>query len=325
MMKRKPDLSPVLMLVLLVLFLVWPLFAKEAVLYFRVMGMACFYGALAFSWNLYALTGAISLGHAAFFGLGAYGSVLANHYWHISPYLSILLGGLMGAVYGFFWNITFRNLRGARFALATLASVEIPKVIIDNWDTFTFGSLGLVGIPPLPSLELGGAVLAFGKSLRAQYYFLFLFMLLIGCIHKRAITSRWGWAIRSIREDEVAAATLGVDVAGTRFQALMLSAFLTGLCGGLYVHLLGLVEPALVFSLHLSALPLVLSIFGGRYQFYGPLLGALILYPVDQFFFHSWVPVGHAALYGLVVIAALLFFPRGIGAWVQQRMKYAWN
>jgi branched-chain amino acid transport system permease protein len=299
-----------------------PLLLDKQDMYFRVLGMAFFYGALAFSWNLYSLTGVISLGHAAFFGLGAYGAALSSHYWHLSPYGAILLGGVLGAFYGLLWGIAFKRLRGATLALATLASVEIPKVIIDNWDSFTFGSLGVVGIPNLPTLHLGRWVVAFGQNLEAQYYLLLCFLFIVGLIHRKAVTSRWGWAIRAVREDETAAGAMGVNVWGTRFRVLLLSAFLTALCGGLYAHLIGLIEPALVFSLHISALPLVLSIFGGRYQSLGPLLGALILYPLDQLILHAWLPAGHAAVYGLVVILTLLFFPHGIGAWLQERAKF---
>lgn len=99
----------------------------------------------------------------------------------------------------------------------------------------------------------------------------------------------------------------------------MLSGFFSGLCGGLYAHLLGLIEPSLVFSLHLSAMPLVLSLFGGRYETLGPILGALVLYPVDQLLFHSLLPVGHAGLYGLMIIACYFFFPEGIAAWPRKK------
>jgi len=320
---RKPKLPSVLLLAGLMALIVWPLFLREAPMHYRVLGMACFYGALAFSWNIFALTGAISLGHAAFFGLGAYGSALANHYLHLSPAITIILGGLLGVSYGALWSVTLKGLRGAGLALATLASVEIPRVIIDNWQSFTFGSLGLAGVEGLPSLHVGGNVFAFGESLRSQYYLLLFFMVFVSIIHRTAITTKWGWALRSVREDETAAAALGVDGPGTRRRALMLSAFLTGLCGGIYAHLIGIVEPSLVFSLHISALPLVLSIFGGRYQWYGPLLGALILYPLDQLLLHAWIPAGHAALYGLVIMITLLFFPHGVGAWLQQRVKSA--
>lgn len=287
--------------------------------------MTFFYAALALSWNVYALTGSISLGHAAFFGLGAYGSALLSHYWQTSPYLTILFGGLVGAIYGAICWVVFRGLRGARFALATLASVEIPRVIIDNWDSLTFGSLGLVGISSFTNLHFGGINIALGESLRAQYYFLFGFMLVVLSIHWKIMQSKWGWAIRALREEETAASMLGVNINFTHFATLLLSAFLTGLCGGIYAHLMGLIEPPLVFSLHISALPLILTIFGGRYLIYGPLLGALILYPLDQTLFHSLLPVGHSILYGLMIIFTLLFFPRGIGSWMQRRRIVFWN
>jgi branched-chain amino acid transport system permease protein len=319
----KPGLSSFLILVVACAVIAWPALLMGSGIHYRVLGMACLYGALALSWNIFALTGAISLGHAAFFGLGAYGSALFCQYWHWSPYVTIFVGGTVGCIYGLLWHLSFRKLRGAAFALATLASVEIPKVTIDNWDRLTSGSLGLVGIPGLSPVNLGGITIDVDENLQAQCLFLLIFAVLVIYIHVRAVSSRWGWAIRAVREDEIAASTLGVDVSGIRLRALSVSAFLTGLCGAVYAHLMGTIEPALVFSLHFSALPLVLSIFGGRYQALGPFLGALILYPADQLLFHSWLPAGHAALYGLVMVIAILFFPHGIGEWVQQKTKSA--
>jgi branched-chain amino acid transport system permease protein len=273
------------------------------------------------AWNILALTGSVSIGHTAFFGLGAYTSALMSHYTAVSPLLCVLLGGASAMVYGVAWHLALRPLRGARYALATLASVEIPRVIVDNWESLTQGSLGLTGIPPLPELKAGQVVLSIGADLRDQYYLLFFLMAAYGLIHYQAVHSRWGWAIRTVREDETAAETIGVPVDRIRLGAVTLSASLTGICGALYAHLMGLIEPSLVFSLHLSAMPLVLSIFGGRYQFYGPVLGSLILYPADQLLFHSWFPSGHGALYGLMIVLTLFLFPSGIGAWLQQKLR----
>jgi branched-chain amino acid transport system permease protein len=296
----------------------WPLAAPGA-LYFQVLGMACLYGVLAVAWNLYALSGAVSLGHGAFFGLGAYGAALLSLKAGWTPLWAAPLGALCALAFGAVWGLAFQRLRGVYLGLATLAAAEIPRVIVDNWDSLTQGSLGLVGIPGLPGFSLGGWEASLGMEGPGQYYFLLLLLIGAALLHYWAMRSRWGWAVRAVRENETAAAMLGVNVFGRRFQALLLSAYVTGLCGGLYAHILGLIEPSLVFGLHLSALPLVLTIFGGRYQVLGPVLGALILYPVDQLLLRPLMPTGHLAIYGLIIILAILKFPRGLAAWLTPR------
>jgi branched-chain amino acid transport system permease protein len=309
-----------LLLVALIL-LGGPLCFPRAELYFLVFSFACFYAILAMAWNIFALSGLLSLGHGAFFGLGAYAAVLLEQYWQLPVYPAILAGGLVGGLYGVLWGLAFKRLRGAYFALASLASLEIPRVIVDNWDSLTSGSLGLVGISRLPGLSLGAFSFPVGASLRAQYYFLFGCMVVVAIIHYRAIGSRWGWGLRAIRENEMAAGVLGVNVFGYRFLALGLSAFLTGVCGGLYAHLMGLIEPAMVFSLQVAAFPLVLSFFGGRFAVLGPICGALLLYPLDQLVLQPWLPQGHAAIYGLVIILTIFFFPQGLAPWLWHRPK----
>ena len=295
--------------------LVWPLFFPQASLYFQVLGMACLYGTLALAWNLYALSGAISLGHAAFFGLGAYGSALLSHYFHWSPLVTIGLGALASVVFGFLWCLVFRRLRGVYLGLASLAAVEIPKVIIDNWDSLTYGSMGLMGLEGLPSLALGKWEVALGSNLEAQYYLLLALVMAAALATRQIMASKWGWALRALRENEIAARAIGIRTHRVQAKALLGSSYVTGICGGLYVHILGLVEPALVFSLHVSALPLIFSLFGGRTIFFGPVLGALILYPLEQLVFQPLFPMGHAGIYGVIIILTILFFPQGISVW----------
>jgi branched-chain amino acid transport system permease protein len=314
-------LKKVLPMLAALIFLGGPLFFPGADLYFLVFGFTFFYASLAMAWNLLALSGLISLGHGAFFGLGAYAAVLLEHYWHLPVYPAILAGGLVGTLYGVLWGLTFQRLRGAYFALASLASLEIPKVVVDNWDSLTLGSLGLVGIGRLPALSFGVLNLPVGSSLRAQYYFLFGWMVAVAIIHWRAVGSRWGWALRSIRENEMAAGVLGVNVFGYRFLTLGLSAFITGIGGGLYAHLMGLIEPAMVFSVQLAAFPLILSFFGGRFAVLGPMLGTLVLYPLDQLVLQPLLPQGHAAIYGLVIILTIFYFPQGLASWLRQQTK----
>ena len=301
-----------------VILLVGPVLFSGGDLYFLVFGFACFYAALAMAWNILALSGLVSLGHGAFFGLGAYAAVLLEHNCQVPIYAAVVAGGLMGSFYGVLWGYAFQKLRGAYFALASLASLEIPRVIIDNWDSLTGGSMGIIGINRLPALDFGAWIIPVGESMRGQYYFLVAWMAAVGLVHYQAIRSRWGWALRAMRENEMAAGVLGVNVFGYRFLAIGISAFLTGVCGGLYAHLMGLVEPAMVFSVQLAAFPLILSFFGGRYAVLGPMLGALVLYPFDQLVLQPWLPQGHAAIYGLVIIVTIFFFPKGLAAWLSQ-------
>jgi branched-chain amino acid transport system permease protein len=300
---------------------IWPLIFPKAVQFHQVLGITCLYGALALAWNIYALSGAVSLGHAAFFGLGAYASALLNHYYHWSPLFTIPLGALAGVAFAVFWSWGFRRLRGVYLGLASLAAMEIPKTIVDNWDRLTYGSMGLVGLDRLPTLALGGLQVDFGMDLKAQYYLLLGVMLLAVMIHRESIRSRWGWTLRAIRENETAAAMLGIAPNRERDKALMLSSYLAGIAGGLYAHIMGLVEPALVFNLHLSVLPLVFSIFGGSTRVWGPVLGAFILYPLEQLILMPWFPMGHSAVYGLVIILTIFFFPKGIAAWLPSASK----
>lgn len=312
---EKPRLSNLWLTAAALALALWPLLFPAASLYYQVLGMAFLYGTLALAWNLYSLSGAISLGHAAFFGLGAYGSALLNHYLHWSTASTIVLGSLAGLLFGLLWTLFLRRLRGVYLGLASLAAVEIPKVVIDNWDALTYGSMGMTGLSKLPTLKLGGWEAALGSDLKAQYYLLLILVLAATIFLKLVMESRWGWALRALRENETAAVAIGIRADRERAKALLGSSYLTGICGALYVHLLGLVEPPLVFSLHISALPLIFSIFGGRSRFYGPVLGALILYPLEQLLFQPLFPRGHAGVYGIVIILTILFFPRGISVW----------
>jgi branched-chain amino acid transport system permease protein len=318
---RKINLSFWPAAVAVLLLAVWPLLSRDAVQFYQVLGMTCLYATLALAWNLYALTGAISLGHAAFFGLGAYGSALLNYHYHWSPLLTIPLGALASAGFAVLWSLGFRRLRGVYLGLASLAALEIPKTIVDNWDSLTSGSIGIVGLDRLPALSLGGLELDFGTDIKAQYYLLLAVMLLALALHRLGLRSRWGWTLRSLRENETAAAMLGLTANWERAKALMLSAYLAGVAGALYAHLMGLVEPGLVFNLHLSVLPLVFCLFGGSARVWGPVLGSFILYPLEQLWLMPVFPMGHSAIYGLVIILTIFLVPRGIASWLPTAPK----
>jgi branched-chain amino acid transport system permease protein len=287
----------------------------------QVLTHALLLATLALSWNILGQSGSVSLGHAAFFGAGAYGSALLSLESGLSPWSSIFLAGLIAIGLGLVMGLACLRLRGAYFALASLAFVEIPRVITDNWDGLTRGSLGLAGIPGLPSLHLGSWYLKIGSSITASYYLVFVYALgllgLVGFLFR----SNFGLALQAVREEETAAGSVGVRVDVFRMLSLLLSAFFTGISGACYAHLVSYIGCGLVYGIHFSALPMVLAICGGRFTILGPALAALILYPLDQFIFHPLLPAGHEFLYGLVLILTVLFLPAGLWGTIRKNAE----
>ncbi len=293
------------------LLLTLPLMVQSNDYILQVFTHALLLASLALAWNLLGVSGSISLGHAAFFGVGAYGSALLSLEQGLSPWLTIPIAGLFATGLGLMMGLICLRLRGAYFALATLAFVEIPRVITDNWDGLTRGSLGLVGISGLPTLRMGDWHVDFGSSITASYYLVFVYSLVLLGLVTFVFRSNMGLAFQAIREEEVAAEAVGIQTDRYRLFSLLMSAFFTGVSGACYAHLVRYIEPGLVYGLHFSAVPMIFAICGGRFTILGPAVAALVLYPVDQFIFHPLLPAGHEFLYGAVLILTVLFMPNG--------------
>ena len=288
-----------------------PLIVQSNDYILQVFTHALLLASLALAWNLLGVSGSISLGHAAFFGIGAYASALLSLEQGLSPWLTIPIAGLFATGLGLMVGLICLRLRGAYFALATLAFVEIPRVITDNWDALTKGSLGLVGISGLPTLRMGGWHVDFGSGITASYYLVFAYFVILLGLVAFVFRSNMGLALQAIREEEVAAEAVGIHVNRYRLLSLLMSAFFTGVSGACYAHLVRYIEPGLVYGLHFSAIPMIFAICGGRFTILGPAVAALVLYPVDQFVFHPLLPAGHEFLYGAVLILTVLFMPNG--------------
>ena len=277
----------------------------------NVFAHALLFATMALAWNILGISGSVSLGHAAFFGAGAYGSALLSLDLGLSPWFTIPIGGLIAIVLGLIMGLICLRLRGAYFALATLAFVEIPRVITDNWDEVTRGSIGLARLPGLPSLHLGSWHIDIGSSVTASYYLVYIYALVLLCVVGFVFRSNLGLALQAIRDEEIAAEAVGIRTNSLRLLSLVLSAFFTGVSGAYYAHLVRYIGPELVYGIHFSAIPMIFAICGGRFTIIGPALAALILYPVDQFVFHPLLPSGHEFLYGIVLILTVLFMPAG--------------
>jgi branched-chain amino acid transport system permease protein len=278
--------------------------------YLHVLTTACIFATLASAWSLLAWGGQISFGQAAFFGIGAYAAALAALHGAQSA-ISLALGAVAGSIAGALVSAVAFRLSGAPLTLATLACAEMGRGLALNWERLTGGGEGLVGIP-----ALAGAA----YSPRAAAYWLALLLLgvtlgVFVCVTR----SRMGLALAAIRDDETRAGLLGVKPALWKLAAFALSGGLTGAAGGLYAHIVRVVEPDLVFGAWYSVAPLIMATVGGARTTVGPAVAAVGLYLASELVLQPWAPALHQAAYALALIAAVLFLPGGLGGLIGRR------
>jgi len=261
--------------------------------------MALMYALLGMSWNLLGgYTGQISFGHAAFFGTGAYTSTILLLRFGISPWLGMLVGAVLAVLLSLplGW-LTFR-LRGPYFALATLAFAEVIRVIVYNWDSLTGGGDGLNILA-----DLGGIV---------RFYYIILALTVVGALVMRGcVRSRWGYFLNAIREDEDAAEALGVPATRMKLTVLAISAFFVALAGSFFASYQLYINPDLVYESQISIQMIVVTIVGGIGTFEGPVVGALVIVPLSEYF-RGLSPVANPLIYGLFIVIFMMFLPEGI-------------
>jgi branched-chain amino acid transport system permease protein len=284
--------------------------------YLHLLTTGLIFAVMATSWSLLAYAGQISFGHAAFFGLGGYGAALAA-LGGATPAWAIALGGAAGAAGAAAIALASARLRGAYLALATLAYAEVWRGIAHNWTGVTGGGAGLIGIPPLPPL----AWLApeGGRGRAGGYYLALAVLLLALAVFALVLRTRVGLAFAAIREEEERASLLGLRPLPWKVLAFALAGLFTALAGGLYVHLVGVVEPDLVFNRYYSILPLVMATFGGLGTLLGPTAGALGLYLLSEVLLHPLAPALHQLPYALALIAVVLYLPGGLATLLPAR------
>jgi branched-chain amino acid transport system permease protein len=292
-----------------------PLLPKYAL---EVLISILFFGYLGACWNILGgYGGQFSFGHAAFFGLGAYTSTLLFLHWGVSPWIGMLAGGLLAAVFGLFAGyLSFRyGLRGPYFSLVTLAFAEMLRVVAVNWKAVG-SSLGLV----VPNRGSAPALFLFAEKL--PYYYVILTMAVGALVITRAMErSRMGYALAAIRENEDAAEAAGVDALSTKLSAMALSSFLTALGGTFYAQYFSYIDPSLTFGPAISIGGLLPAIVGGAGTVTGPLLGSFVLTPISEL--TRAALRGRAGadimLYGLVLILVISFLPNGLVGWIRAR------
>ena len=317
-------------MVALVAALLFPLVVRDP--YFRHLGiLVLIWVTLGTSWNIISgYTGQVSFGHAAFFGIGAYSAGLLEAKLEISVWWGMALGGpaavLLALPFG--W-ICFR-LRGAYFALGTLALGEIMRHVATIWESLTDGMIGLLVMQTFIS--------------KVPYYYIALAIAVLSVLTTKGITrSRFGSFFVAIREDQDAAASFGINAQRTKMVSLSISAFLAGLAGALYMIYMGFIDPEVVFSLHdISIMAILVGIVGGVSTVYGPAVGALIMVGLQELFRTAGfgllgslaqdsgspaiekavelIRQAHVLTFGVLVVLVILFLPNGVvGDWSRIR------
>jgi branched-chain amino acid transport system permease protein len=264
-------------------------------------------GGIALAWALLGnLGGMVSFGHSAFFGVGAYVSALLTMEAGVPVMLGLLLGGV-GAVVASVVMLPVLRLRGPYFALAILAYAHIFKIVATEWSSVTGGSGGLSGIPQFPE------ILGFDLSGKAGSYLIIVAILLVFIVCYQAIRkSHYGIALRAMHDSEDATRVVGVNSTFLKAMMLFVSAFMTGVVGAFNVHYIGFLEPDYAFNGVWITLPIIAAIFGGYRTIWGPLLGALTVYLVDQLVFKNLIPSGHQLILGGLLVIMIIFSPRGL-------------
>jgi branched-chain amino acid transport system permease protein len=269
------------------------------------------------AWNLmggYAKQ--LSLGHAAYFGLGAYTSTILLIRYDVSPWIGILAGGVVAALASLPIGALCFRLRGPYFAISTIATAQVLMLLFLKFRDFAWGAEGTT----LPNL--GNAPLMMQFDGKAAYYDLALVLLALGlAITWRIERSRIGYYLVAVGEDEDAAEAVGVNALRIKRLIYMISAFLTALAGTFYVQYIYFIDPNTAFSFNVSVEAALVSIVGGIGTLWGPVIGTVLLEATSALL-QSWLGGSQGGVqltvYSLVLIAVILWRPTGLVGVLQE-------
>jgi branched-chain amino acid transport system permease protein len=266
-------------------------------------------GTAAMSVNfLLGFTGVLSFGHAAYFGLGAYGAGLTLKFLVASTPLALICGTLVGGIAGAVLGALIVRRRGVYFAMVTIAFGQVFYYIAFQWSSLTGGDDGLRGFARQP-LDLGLFKIDIASSALAFYYFvLFCFALVVG-VMAFVLASPFGRTMLAIRENERRARFLGIPVERHIWIAFTLSCFFVAFAGSLYALVNNFADPR---GLHYSQSGdfVIMAVMGGMRTFWGPLLGAAVFVVLQDYL--SSITINWMSFIGLMFILVVLFFPRGL-------------
>lgn len=295
-----------------------PVFVS-GIYYLHVATLALVFAVFASSWNLViGYAGVKTLGHHAFFAIGAYASALTAMHSGISPWLTIWWAGLVAAVIGAFIGVPILRIRSMpHVAIVTIASAEIVRLVLANLTEITQGAMGLSQYPTFGgfSVPLIGTI-AFSPVDKASYYYvmLALFFIAQGFIYW-LVHSKPGLALAAIRDSEDAASSLGANITFYKLFIFVISAFIIGVTGGFYAHFIGVITPESTAGINILIMVIAMILVGGLGTFVGPTIGTIVLIVGLEYL--RVVDEYRLLIYGALIVIIMMFLPHGLASFTR--------
>jgi branched-chain amino acid transport system permease protein len=273
------------------------------------------YIVLSTAWNILGgYCGYVNFGTAAFFALGAYSSVAIHRLGPLPIPVLVVVGGLVSGIVGLGMGYLTLRLRGAFFAIATLALAVVLETLVVNWD-YVGGSRGAYIVRP-------EAIAPFGSYIK--YLFFIMLLLAIGAITVARLTerSRLGYGFATIRDDEVAAEASGVPTLRLKLTATTISGALMGMAGAPFPYYIGFLQPSSAFSLDYAVNSIAMPLIGGTTSWVGPLIGAILLGSLQQIATVTISSAVNLLIVGLLLVGFVIVAPNGIVGLVQKYIRH---
>ncbi|MCI8959429.1 MAG: branched-chain amino acid ABC transporter permease [Lachnospiraceae bacterium] len=300
---------PLMVLVLAAVIIIIPVLTPNMYI-MQIINMICIYIILGTSINvLTGFTGQLSLGQAAFFGIGAYTAALLNTRAGLQ-FIPCLVGAVaLTALFGMVLAVPALKVKGSYLALLTMGFGEVVRIVMINWTPVTNGTAGILGIESL-------VFFGFAFDTLKKYYFLIMVFVILGILYQNIIRrTRTGRALIAIREDSEAAGLTGIHVTTYKIRAFVLSAIYCGVAGCLYAMMIKYVSPD-TFTNNVSSVILWTAIVGGFGTVMGPVLGGIIMQVLPEAlrFLGDW----RLVVYGAILLVVILRFPGGLYPYIEK-------
>ncbi len=299
-----------------------PLFVKDVYVQ-NIMVLTLLYAALSQSWNILSgYCGQISLGHALYFGLGAYTTALLYTKFGVLPWFGMVAGGLVSAAIAMALGYPCFRLGGHYFVIATIVIAEIALVLFQNWD-WAGAALG-IDIPM--SRHDSWLTFQFARSKLPYFYFALVLAGISWFVTWWLEDSKWGYWWRAVKDNPPAAESLGVVVFNSKMGAAAVSAFLVAIGGAFYAMFVSYIDPESVMGFQFSLLMALPAVIGGIGTLWGPMLGAAILIPLTELT-RSYIGGSGKGVdlivYGGLIVAISLARPQGLVSLFARKQKPA--